>query len=239
MDGDSQSSGPKPWDDDARSGPPCANCGSSTSKSAGFCEACGEATGRASAPPAKVPDVECPGCGISNLDDAAFCGNCGSSLPGSAYSDNTIDTANPATSSSGRQPDTSLAARRRYLDALTDRRTPSLGDLDHRDIFHRVGDAERLVEATEQDWTEAHGRAVVSRAQAPEMAHARHLSPEARHQWMVAQNDAAAEEEAHRAYTTARQKLARELEVLEAVSRPDLGLPPGRDPLDPDREYES
>jgi hypothetical protein len=176
--------------------------------------------------------VVCPSCGYhDNRPAAIHCASCGVPIPGSSYADAALKDK---VSSAGRQPwprlagsgmaDTSPRARRAFLDALADRAEPRPGG---SSLIERISEAERAAELCEADWNEAHGQAVVARAQSPELAASRSLTPADRHAYVVSLTASEAEQRAEQAYTAARARLAGLLQLLDEVSRPDLGLPPG------------
>jgi hypothetical protein len=140
----------------------------------------------------------------------------------------------PTSSSSGRQPYDAAhpAARRRFLDgldgtsrsaAVTGRR---LGDDSDAGFLERLSAAEALVSATESDWFDRKGELNETRAQAPEQAHGRSLSPSQRTAWVTHQMAMQAELEAEAAYTRARAKLNLLLADWEAIQDPRLGFSP-------------
>jgi hypothetical protein len=123
--------------------------------------------------------------------------------------------------------DTSPAARQAYLARLRTAHMSAPPVQPAATFIERLGQAERAVELTEADLEETSGDLRVARAQAPEMAHSRSLSPHDRSALLAFQQADADHAAAVRAHEQARRTLNLMIEQYDAISRPDLGLPPG------------
>jgi Double zinc ribbon len=228
----------------------CGNCGWRNQDDASFCRACGQGLGEAGSGYISNPSdlIQDPSCGLFVSIDSVYCDGCGAAIPSSAFAGYLVGalptgapsmalqtgTAVAPTSSSGRRPvvaDTSPAARAAFLGRL---RTAHMSapPVQRGTFLERLSEAERAVELTEADLEETAGDLRVARAQAPEMAHSRSLSPHDRSLLLAFQTAEADHAGAVRAHEQARRTLNLMLAQYDAISRPDLGLPPG--PESPD-----
>jgi hypothetical protein len=123
-------------------------------------------------------------------------------------------------------------ARRAFLAGLDSDQAAS-----DPDIFSRVAAAERVLGACESDWSDANDALRAARADAPDadLAADRELSPDARHRLVALYQAMEHETRADAAYCRARAKLDGLLAVLDDLSRPDLGRPPGREKVEAQR----